>query len=150
MKLSDDIEQSDPYYSIVQEDHKKGEAIVADHILYKNTSYCCDGKTCVLIHTNDRKSNFGFGIITKIIVKKNANLPKENQTRVIVVYQLTESDYMKNFDLFRINLIPGKFGKVNIEDLAAYAPVHLHTVHPSNQNLTTLASLHNKPILFEP
>ena len=69
VKLSCEIETFDPYYSYLKKYVKDGE-ILCDKILYKNTEYACGTKSCILTHKDDKKSTFGFGIITKIILKK--------------------------------------------------------------------------------
>ena len=68
-KLSQEIETDAPYYSTLTNSVTNMD-IVAEKITYKNTEYVCGKKYCVLIHTDEKKSTFAFGIITKIIVKK--------------------------------------------------------------------------------
>ena len=65
----------------------------------------------------------------------------------MILYQSTESTYMPDFGLYAINPIPGRFAQVNIDDLATFHPIQLHIVE--NSPAQFLASLPNKPILFE-
>ena len=67
VKLSIEVEESDPYYSTLK---KIDGGVVAEKIVFKNTEYASGINSCILIHKDDKKSTFTFGIITKIILKK--------------------------------------------------------------------------------
>ena len=70
VKVSDEISKSDPYYTKLQS-VMNNDTIVTEKILYKNTQYICDKNACVIIHEDEKKTNFTFGIPTKILVKKS-------------------------------------------------------------------------------
>ena len=68
--MSDEICKSDPYYTKLQS-VMNNDTIVTEKIVYKNTQYICDKNACVIIHEDEEKANFTFGIPTKILVKKS-------------------------------------------------------------------------------
>ena len=116
--------------------------MLAEKIVYKNTIYDCNTNSCVLIHDDAGKTSFDFGIITKIIVEKET----PTKTSVNILYQFTESTYVKELSVYKILPTAGKFGIVNIEDLATFHPMQLHNVKHSPEPF--IVSLRNKPILF--
>ena len=71
VQMSDEIcEFTTVFHKEINEILKTGD-IVANKISYKNTTYHCDGKSCVLVHENKEKTSFLFGIMTKIILRKS-------------------------------------------------------------------------------
>ena len=140
LKLSNEVETAAPCMKIVQ-NMKKEEIIVAEKITYKNTEYSCSGQTIVLVHGNAKKSSFIFGILTKIILKKSAQMP-------LLLYQLTKSTYLKDLGLFKVQPIPNEFAIIEIEDLASFHPMQLHYLEVSPSEEVIFASLRNQPILF--
>ena len=66
----------------------------------------------------------------------------------ILLYQLSKSTYLKDFGVYKIEPIHEEFATVEIEELACFHPMHLHTVDQSPAENLILASLRNQPILF--
>ena len=82
MKLSQETETNEPYYATLMNTLKK-EEIVVEKLSYKNTEYSCGTNSCILIHNDDRKNSFAFGIITKLILKKT----KDSEIFLLFAYQ---------------------------------------------------------------
>ena len=71
VQMSDEISEfTTVFHEEINEILQTGD-IVVNKISYKNTTYHCDGKTCVLVHANKEKTSFLFGIMTKIILRKS-------------------------------------------------------------------------------
>ena len=68
-QISDKIREAEPFYEKAMQILGKGD-IVAEKIVYKNTSYNCDNSSSVLVHEDLKKSQFSFGILKKIIIKQ--------------------------------------------------------------------------------
>ena len=67
VKLSENIEKSAPFYDeLVKSGH---DTLVVDKLLFKNTLYNCVISSCILVHENNQRSSFCFGLLTKIILK---------------------------------------------------------------------------------
>ena len=69
VQVSDKIRESVPFYEKAMQILAKGD-VVANKIVYKNTSYNCDDSSSVLVHEDLKKSKFSFGILKKIIIKQ--------------------------------------------------------------------------------
>ena len=142
VKVSEDISCSEPFYAKIQS-FQKNSVLLADKIVFKNVAYNCDGHSCVLIHQNESKSEFSFGLPIKFLVKKSV----QGELEVNILYQATNHDYLENFGLFKIEPTE-QFRIVNINSLATFSPLNLYTANPLSKESFTATSLRNKPILF--
>lgn len=142
VQFSEEISESESYFEKVQ-DHLGNGTLIASKILYKNTLYNCNENSCILTHTNGKKSKFEFGILTKFLIKKIGD--KQN---VIILYQCTESEYLEDFGLYKISPLPNEYNTVEIDSLALFCPLNLYNANPLSNDSIKVASLHYKPILF--
>ena len=112
---------------------------VTEKVRYKGTMYNADGSTGILAHSDEKKNDFNFCLITKIIIfkEKVAFLVKKMEKSLIVelgLYQVFDVTDSKPF-------------VVKIEDLANFVPVNIYTMKIRN-NESKFSSLRHLPIMF--
>ena len=66
----------------------------------------------------------------------------------MLLYQCTESAFLDEFGIYKINPIKGQFKTVNIEELALFSPLQLYMANPLSSDGFYAVSLNKKPILF--
>ena len=142
VKVSEETSSSDPFHDNIQS-HLNNGALLANKIVFKNVEYNCDGHSCILLHENESKSEFSFGLLIKFLVKKSV----QGELEVNILYQATNHDYLENFGLFKIEPTE-QFRIVKINSLATFSPLNLYTANPLSKESFTVVSLRNKPILF--
>ena len=144
VKLSEKTDSSEPIHSEIMKT-LSNDSVVAEKIVYKNTRYNCDELSCVLIHTDKKKSSFSFGILIKIIINQSTN---DENPNVLLICQCTKSTYLDDFGLYKIERMANKFCTVKIDELALFTPQQLHTVNDLSPDKFTAVSINKQPIIF--
>ena len=147
VKLSKDIEEAAPFYTELM---RSGvNTVVALKILFKNTQYNCEKPTCILVHDNEAKSSFAFGILTQIILEpRSVRSAEQHKPIVKLLYQCTKSTYLNDLGLYKIDSLANEYKTVNIEDLAVFSPLQLYTANPLSSDRFSAVSLNKMPIIF--
>jgi hypothetical protein len=76
------------------------------------------------------------------------NSGQKQSPDVWLLYQCTESTFLDEFGIYKVNPKPGEFRTVNIEELALFSPLQLYMANPLSFDGFNAISLNKKPILF--
>ena len=70
----------------------------------------------------------------KKTMRSVSNLKDKQEETIVIIYQRTESFYMKELGLYKVTPIAGEFGTVNLNDLATFHPMQANHIIRNSGN----------------